>query len=134
MDYKSGIRVEDHTCNGHCSGCGECCGNFLPMSADEVAAIHRHLKRHPVREQRHNAMMGVDATCPFRDEKTRKCLIYSIRPGICRSFMCNYTLDDLATNKELFHKKNTVVDLRREFFGNGECDFIMDAYRMEGWK
>ena len=134
MDYKSGIHVEDHTCNGHCSGCGECCGNFLPMSADEVAAIHRYLKRHPVREQRHNAMMGVDATCPFRDEKTRKCLIYSIRPGICRSFMCNYTLDDLAANKELFHKKNTVVDLRREFFGNGECDFIMDAYRMEGWK
>lgn len=133
MDYKSGIYVQDHTCGGKCSGCGECCGNFLPMSNDEVLAIHRYLKRHPVKEQRHNAMMGVDATCPFRDEKARKCLIYSIRPGICRSFMCNYALDDLAENKELFHRKNTIVDLRREFFGNCECDFIMNEYRLFGW-
>ena len=75
MNCKCGIHVEDHTCGGYCSGCGECCGNFLPMSAEEINFIHRYLKRHPIREQRHNAMMGVDATCPLRDEKNRKCLI-----------------------------------------------------------
>lgn len=134
MDNKSGIHVVDHTCNGYCVGCGECCGNFLPMSTEEVETIHRYLKRHRIKEQRHNAMMGVDATCPFRDEKNRKCLIYSIRPDICRSFMCNYSVEYLADNRALFHRKNVIVDLRREFFGNGECDFIMNAYRKDGWK
>ena len=134
MENKYGIFVKDHTCNGQCSGCGQCCSNFLPLSKDEIQAIHRYLKKHPIREQRHNGLMGADATCPFRDERTRKCLIYSVRPGICRSFLCSSPIEEMAANKERYHRKNLTVDLRREFFSNGECDFIMDAFIRFGWK
>ena len=31
----------------------------------------------------------IDLTCPFRNNKERKCDIYEVRPKICRSFICN---------------------------------------------
>ena len=114
------IMVTDFTVDGKCSGCGECCSNCLPMSQEEVTRIKAYMKKHKIKEQRHNVMVGVDMTCPFRDNINKKCLIYHIRPAICRSFMCNHTEDDIRKAKENFHNINRVVFMRAEFFGNKE--------------
>lgn len=112
--------VKDFTDNGKCSNCGKCCSNLLPLSNDEVTRIKNYIKKHNIKEQRHNAMNGVDMTCPFRDEANRKCLIYEIRPEICRQFQCNHNAEDIKKWKLDFHKKFNVVFMRNEFFGNKE--------------
>ncbi len=112
--------VTDFTDNGKCSNCGQCCSNLLPLSDNEVKRIKEYIKKHNIKEQRHNAMVGVDMTCPFRSEATRKCLIYEIRPEICRQFMCNHTKEDIMAWKLDFHKKFNPVFMRNEFYGNTE--------------
>ena len=113
-------KITDFTENGKCSNCGQCCSDFLPMSSGEVARIKKYIKKHGIKEQRHNVLQGIDLTCPFRNEATRKCLIYEIRPAICRQFMCNHTEEDIMKAKFDFHKINKVVAMRSEFFGSTE--------------
>ena len=114
------VMVTDFTVNGKCSNCGQCCSNLLPLSNAEVTRIKAYIKKHKIKEQRHNAMVGVDMTCPFRDERNKKCLIYEIRPAICSQFMCNHSHDIIMKAKLDIHKINRVVFMRSEFFGNKE--------------
>lgn len=68
--------IPKHT---RCQNCGDCCGAIL-VSEREVKAIQEYLKRNPkIRAQR-----GPGLTCPFRDEENRRCVIYPVRPTICR--------------------------------------------------
>lgn len=68
--------IPKHT---RCQNCGKCCGVIL-VSEREVKAIQEYLKKNPkIRAQR-----GPDFTCPFRDEENRRCVIYPVRPTICR--------------------------------------------------
>ena len=129
------IMVTDNTKNGKCSNCGQCCSNCLPLSDTEVKRIKAYIKKHKIKEQRHNAMVGVDMTCPFRDEANRKCLIYEIRPAICRQFVCNHTHEDIKKAKIDIHKINKIVFMRHEFFGNSEdVDWFADIVRMVGFE
>ena len=121
------VDVTDCTIDGKCSNCGECCSNLLPLSEKEIKKIKAYIKKHGIKEQRHNAMMGVDMTCPFRDDVNKKCLIYEIRPAICRQFQCNHTKEDILKWKIDYHKINKVVLMRNEFFGNKEdLNFMLD--------
>ena len=36
--------VTDHTCNGKCSNCGQCCSDLLPLSEREVRDIKAYMK------------------------------------------------------------------------------------------
>lgn len=124
------IEVNDYTVNGKCSGCGECCSNLLPLSEYEIKRIKDYIKKHNIKEQRHNALVGVDMTCPFRDEANKKCLIYEIRPAICKQFMCNHTIEDIEKAKFDFHKDRRPVCMRNEFFGNKEdVNFLIALLR-----
>ena len=123
-------KVTDFTNNGKCSNCGQCCSNLLPLADGEVERIKRYIKKHKIKEQRHNAMVVVDMTCPFRDEANKKCLIYEIRPEICRQFMCNHTKADIMAWKLGFHKKFKFVFMRKEFYDNAEgVDLFMNVLR-----
>ena len=116
-NMKSGIY--DFTVDGKCSSCGACCSNVLPLSGKEIKEIKRYVKKHRIKEQKHLAPMAnniLDLTCPFRDDINRKCLIYDIRPGICRDFQCDKPAKGIQASKELYHKKHQIVDLREEFF------------------
>lgn len=125
------VKVTDYTENGKCSNCGRCCANGLPLSETEVKRIKAYIKKHNIKEQRHNVAVGVDMTCPFRDERNKKCLIYEIRPAICREFMCNYKKEDIQKTKLDFHKVNKIVFMRAEFFGNKEdADWFGEIMRM----
>lgn len=117
--------VTDFTQNGKCSNCGQCCSNCLPLSRKEVKRIKLYIKKHRIKEQRHNAMNGIDMTCPFRDEANKKCLIYEIRPEICRQFMCNHNKEDIKRWKINFHKKFNIVFMRKEFFDSKEEDDVL---------
>ena len=126
------VIVKDFTKDGKCSNCGQCCSNLLPLSEAEIKRIKAYIKKHGIKEQRHNVMVGVDMTCPFRDERNKKCLIYEIRPAICREFMCNHTHADILKAKLDFHNINQAVFMRAEFFGNREdIDFFVIVMRGE---
>lgn len=124
------VMVTDFTIDGKCSSCGACCSNLLPLSEQEVNRIKAYIKKHGIKEQRHNFVVGVDMTCPFRDERNKKCLIYNIRPAICREFMCNHSHEDIMRAKLNYHEKNRVVFMRSEFFGNTEdIKFVCEIMR-----
>ena len=110
----------DCTVNGECSNCGGCCGNFLPVSAKEIKTIKRYMQKHDIKEQIHlypTATPMVDVTCPFRSDKEKKCLIYAVRPAICRDFRCDKPKNKIKADRDLYHGKYSVCDMRKEFFG-----------------
>ena len=110
----------DFTVDDKCSGCGACCADLLPLSDAEVRRIKAYVKKHNIKEQRHTILVETDLTCPFRDDANQKCLIYPIRPAICRSFVCNKKPDENTAIRDNLHKVNRVVCMRNEFFGNRE--------------
>ena len=125
--------ITDYTQDGKCSNCGQCCSNFLPMTKGEVTRIKAYIKEHGIKEQRHNALVGFDMTCPFRDEANRKCLIYEIRLAICKQFMCNHTEEDIKKAKLDFHTRCSVVAMRAEFFGSKEEYKLFGEVFREMW-
>ena len=108
------------TKNGTCSQCGNCCSNFLPLSADEVVTINNYVVNNNIKECIHALPVAgrvIDATCPFLDmEKPKeKCRIYPVRPLICRKFICNKEQRPSWTMEELMEERK-VVDVRKMFF------------------
>lgn len=120
-DY-SLMQIVDNTDNGRCSSCGECCSNMLPLSDIEKERIRLYIKANGIKEQRHvypTANPVFDMTCPFRDELNRKCLIYSIRPEICRRFICNRSEKAERDKAELYARCSGTM-MRQEFYGSEE--------------
>lgn len=109
------------TVDGKCSNCGECCSNLLPISSFEIDRIKRYMKKHNIPEQRKMAPVSgptLDLTCPFRSEKERKCLIYEVRPEICRVFKCDQNREEVIRNKNILNGKYSIVDMRNVFYGH----------------
>lgn len=112
--------VTDFTIDGHCSQCGACCSDYLPISHEELDRIRAYVRKHNLHEHKSVMMTGnyLDATCPFRDNVRKCCDIYEVRPEICRCFQCNQGIDVIKANKALMHQKNKPISLRGEIFGN----------------
>ena len=111
---------KDCTIGGECSNCGNCCGNFLPVSEKEIRTIHRYMKKHHIKEQIHRYPIAApiaDYTCPFRSDTEKKCLIYEVRPMICRDFRCDKPKQTIYADRDLYQDKYGVCDMRGEFFG-----------------
>lgn len=107
--------------NGKCVGCGNCCSNILPMTDKEIKVIKQYIKKHKIKECKHTIPLAepvLDMTCPFLNtsKKTEKCTIYSVRPAICRCFICSEPNGTLK-HKELYEGIRKPTDVRREFFG-----------------
>lgn len=83
------MRVEDNTINGKCSNCGNCCGDILPLKQSEINRIIKFVKRNNIKEENKGNVFSNNMTCPFRNEKEKKCNVYEVRPEICREFICN---------------------------------------------
>ena len=113
--------VYNHTNNGECTGCGDCCSNLLPMTEKEIEAIKRYIKKHRIKECKHTIPLAnpvLDMTCPFLNtgKKTEKCTIYIVRPAICRCFICSEPNGALK-HKELWHGVRKPVNVRETFYG-----------------
>lgn len=126
-------RVIDFTENGHCSNCGGCCTDFLPISEEEKRRIRNYIKKHNIRA--HSVAPAVlvykhDMTCPFRNDAEQKCDIYSVRPQICRSFVCNHSMTDILRTRNDFEGRYQAVSMRDVFFGDGRNrEYVEFAYR-----
>lgn len=110
----------DFTCNGKCTGCGGCCSNILPMTEDEIRTIRKYIKRYKIKEQKRllpTVNQNLDMTCPFLDnsKKCDKCMIYEVRPMVCRDFICDPKQRppvDLS-----YASKVRMVLVREQFYG-----------------
>lgn len=64
-----------------CVGCGDCCGHYLPLTAQEIAEIILYTQEHGIKPN----YTGID--CPWL-AKNRTCAIYKARPSICKAYHC----------------------------------------------
>ena len=115
--------IKDFTHGGECSGCGNCCSNFLPLMDSEISRIRRYVKKHNIKPHRivaPTAEFLIDATCPFLDKtkSDNKCKIYHIRPYICKCFCCSDkgSIIKYLNDKTLMTNEFNVVDMRMTFF------------------
>jgi Fe-S-cluster containining protein len=67
------------------------------------------LEKHP--------RVNFDLTCPFRDNEKRICMIYEIRPQICRDFKCDKPQKKIDETKENYEYDNrfSIYNLREIF-------------------
>lgn len=133
-----GSKTTDFTVDGKCSGCGACCSNILPLSTEEVNRIAKYIQKHGIKEQKktYASPDAMDMTCPFRDDVSRKCTIYEVRPAICRVYKCD---DDAAGRKHPQIRqiqKNTtgIVLMRGTFFGNEHDRALCEMIEKTGGK
>lgn len=91
MDEYFSQKLIDCTKNGQCSMCGGCCSSILPITDGERRRIVHYVQDHGIQLVPLPAIPGntVYLQCPFMDTTTHKCRIYTARPNICRSFLCN---------------------------------------------
>ena len=83
----------DRTENGICpDNCSLCCSDILVLSEQDVSRIKKYLKKHPeIKPYNYTPVLSskyIDK-CPFNNPDTHKCMIYSVRPQICKSFSCH---------------------------------------------
>ena len=129
-----GDAYANHCVNGKCSNCGECCADLLPLTDQELQRIKEYVKEHGVTENRQAPFWdwkAVDFTCPFRNQRDRKCEIYPARPYICRTFICTKTKKDAMRDRDLIHAGRDVRSLRWEIFGNSETIRVVAAIMMQ---
>ena len=99
--------------DGKCSNCGNCCGNFLPLTQTEINIIRIHIKDHQIKEIPHEEN---SLTCPVRDDENKCCTIYEVRPYICRFWRCDGHMTQ-KQEKTLLKAKRMPVNMRTLFFG-----------------
>ena len=85
------IKITDNSICGKCSKCGECCTNFLPVSQREIDEIQEYVIKNNIKPQKQMLVMQNRLTCPYHNGK--KCLIYEVRPLICKEFYCYKKID-----------------------------------------
>lgn len=119
--------------DGKCIGCGECCGDILPVTDKEIKRLKQYAKKHNLKEHRHNVFNAElrDCTCPFLDGETHRCDVYAVRPEICRSFICTKTLAEADRDRELLSETREQKSIRYEIFGNDEnLSLLLEAKLM----
>lgn len=117
---KNFIEITDFTNNGECSNCGECCGDILHLSRQEIKRIERYLKKHKIKPNARCVLVDYDNTCPFRDNTNKRCMIYEVRPDICRVYKCNKSAQEALKNRELINKIRLPRSMRQLFFGDNK--------------
>lgn len=101
-------KITDNSVCGKCSKCGECCTNLLPISQEELETIQKYVIENKIRPQSHLLVMQNRLCCPYYDGK--KCLIYEVRPLICREFYC-YKKSSYKTGEKFLKDKYITVDM-----------------------
>lgn len=102
------VEIVNNTICGKCSKCGECCSPFLPICQDELNIIQKYIIDNNIKPQTQVMVMQNRLACPYYDGK--KCLIYEVRPLICKEFYCNKKMDMEMASK-FQGKKYIPVDM-----------------------
>lgn len=118
--------VYNFTHNGECVKCGSCCSNLLPLSASEIKDIKKYVKKHHIKEEKHFVPVSTstmfDFTCPFlhNGDNEHVCVIYQVRPMVCRLFKCDQSREVIETNKRKLRGSRMIFDVRDTFFREKE--------------
>ena len=107
-------KVHDLTRKGHCSRCGGCCPDMLPLSLLEIETIQAYISEHGIKPEAPKS-----EACPFLNA-LKECNIYEVRPLICRLFKCNRPEPPFKHTKLLERDARDVVNVRAMFFGKSE--------------
>lgn len=103
---------------------------LLPTTRREIVRLRDYAKKHQLKEHRlpaGAAMESVDLTCPFRNEETKRCEVYPVRPLICRTFICSRTLQAARKTRDLVQSDRDIHSLRWEIFKNPESIALIQA-------
>lgn len=114
--------------DGHCSGCGECCADLLPLTKGEIKRLRDYARKHHLQENKRSFLEtkgGPDLSCPFRNEHTKQCDVYSVRPLICKEYICSRLLQKPIAQTGLTKEKRDIHSLRWEVFKNPECENLL---------
>ena len=118
----------DHTCNGKCSRCGECCGLFIPFTEKELSIIRKYVKDYNITPTNRFITDGMESYCCFFNKKQHKCTIYEVRPYTCRDFKCNHKdWLKIRNHYEKIAKYNST--LTKKFIIGTFDDLIYEDYR-----
>lgn len=82
----------------------------------ELKIIKRYAKRKHIKPVNHENV-NFDLTCPFRDDEKKVCMIYEVRPFICRTFICNKPQNKIEWERDIlsFNSDFHVINLRLLF-------------------
>ena len=116
----SKAEIVDNSICGKCSKCGECCSNILPVCQEELETIAEYVIDHNIKPQTQMLVMQSRLACPYYDGK--KCLIYEVRPLICREFYC-YKKPTIEMAMKFKQDKHQVIDMWK---------FARDIEKMHG--
>ena len=94
---KGNAKITDNSICGECSKCGECCSNFLPVSQNEINTIQEYVIQNNIKPQMQMLVMQNRLCCPYYNGQ--KCLIYDVRPLICKEFYCNKAMNMYIAEK-----------------------------------
>lgn len=124
--------------NGECIECSSCCSIFTPISIEELKILKRlftgKIIKNYVKILNENKE-GFSATCPFSDFETKKCLIYNLRPSVCKTFHCDPKLvkpvEFLKGRKFIFNAvpNDSIVEMCQEI-----ADKALEFRKNKGWK
>ena len=81
--------INNNMIDDKCSRCGESCGLFIPFTKKELEKIKKYVKEHNIQPVNRLTATTFDARCCFYDKDNKKCLIYEVRPWVCKDFKCN---------------------------------------------
>ena len=100
--------VSDNYIENKCSKCGECCGDILPLTNEDITRIQNYIKENNVMIK--NQKKTIQRMCPFLEKtKENKCKIYNIRPEICKLYSCRTTYKwQVAVMKQMVGAINSV--------------------------
>lgn len=104
--------------DGHCSGCGECCADLLPLTKGEIKRLRDYARKHHLQENKRSFLEtkgGPDLSCPFRNEHTKQCDVYSVRPLICKEYICSRLFQKPIAKTGLTKEKRDIHSLRWGF-------------------
>ena len=122
--------MTDYTKDGKCSRCGGCCGDILPMETNELRTIRRYVRKHHIKPVENKVPMLkplFDLSCPFRDNTKKECLIYEVRPCICRQFICCQKDNVIERNRTLATRRGVHISLWHEIFDDDRNQFVAEA-------
>lgn len=101
-------KIINNSICGKCSKCGECCTNILPVSQSEIDKIQKYVIKNNIKTQKQILVMQNELTCPYYNGK--KCLIYEVRPLICKEFYC-YKKPNAKVAKKFTEHTYIIVDM-----------------------
>ena len=116
--------VLDFSICGKCSKCGECCSPFLPVCQEEIDIIQKYVIENNIKPNKAMLVMQNTLKCPYYDGK--KCMIYEVRPLICKEFYC-YKKTDAEMMSKFVGKEYINVNL-------WEIAQEFEKQRKECWK